>query len=585
MNYIDRFSLYYDTNETQIKIYEKSLNNERFNHLAKYVLKKKNILFAMKRLSTNPGRNTPGPDGLTYKDIRNYDDDTIVKLVKKRLMGDIRPQGRTVKIPKKNGSTRTLGIANILDRLAQYAIYNVLEPLTEPVYSSLSFGYRRGMSTKDCITRICSILRMTKYGGDIIDVDLTNYFDNVKLKYVFEKLENNFNVKDHKIFKMIRNTMEIPLDGIEYAKGLPQGTILGPVLANILLDDLDRKIWKLSGFNDGVHKEGRWLFHKGGLKLRKDGIEAYKEYRGEHRAVKIIRYADDFLLFSPNHVDIDDAFNIVKEWLEEHELEINERKTKKLSFEYGQPYNIDFLGYRLHNNGYNRITIGPKNASKAWKELKAKIRKIPYGDTNFDYKFLTIINGYFNYFDITTNLTWLIKRINYWLYRHREDYGLEKVEGKDEYIFRNTRINIWEIRKLTNASIKDYNKEFKIWDPRNVNNKDTIFEYIHELIEDSNPNLASYKVYLPGLIRKFRYEPLLEIPYESIDPRDLQVHHVRPKRIGGLNEFKNLVPLHRETHKMLTFKNYKPFGWSDEEIKEKINQNKLRFYQKKLLEY
>src|SRR5699024_9896706 len=156
---------------------------------------------ARKRISCNPGRNTPGPDGLTFQDIKFIDSDVLCKNVRKILYGDKEGQVRHVRIPKANGF-RTLGIGNIYDRMAQQSVLNILESILEPQFSPNSYGFRKGISAKHGIYDIQTNLRNVD-SGHIYDCDLKSYFDKVKIDYVCDFLRKNHNIKDLEFFKCI----------------------------------------------------------------------------------------------------------------------------------------------------------------------------------------------------------------------------------------------------------------------------------------------------------------------------------------------------------------------------------------------
>src|SRR5699024_1019414 len=121
------------------------------NNLFRLVVKENNIKLAIKKLSMNKGRNTPGPDGMTFNDIKSMDFTVLVKEVKLRLHLKKKPKGRKVSIPKSGGGSRTLGITNILDRLAQQCVMNILEPICESIFYPSSFGFRPNLQAQHCI--------------------------------------------------------------------------------------------------------------------------------------------------------------------------------------------------------------------------------------------------------------------------------------------------------------------------------------------------------------------------------------------------------------------------------------------------
>jgi len=578
----DRFASYYDMEEQIRNLYNRAKDPDaRFNYLFKKIVSRKNILYARKRISENPGRNTAGPDGMIYRDLNNFTDEEIYKKIKHRLYGDVKPSGKKIKIPKTNGNGfRTIGITNILDRIAQQSIANILEPITEARFYPLSFGYRRNVSTKDCITTIWNKTQKIK-DGYIYDADLTSFFDKVKLDYVLDSLRIHFGITDLKTLKLIKSIMSIDVDGSKYKIGLVQGTVLGPVLANVLLHDLETKINDMNEINYHTrmnHKNPRQYFVE--ARNRRNKPKEYLNFRKERRAVDIVRYADDFLLISPNPYDIEDAINLVKEWIEEKDLEINENKSKLIPVR-GE-FTLDFLGFKISRvlrDGRFRFIFSPKDQGKVWANCKKKLRKVLFYKEEPNYLYLqSVLLGFFYQYDITTNMKWFCDRVDKWLYKHQKTLKLEKIEDHSEYITPNgTHLSSWKMRERTKCSIKEYTRgSTRFWDPNAVANNQTLLDYIHEAINSRNESFVNWKIFLPGLLRVYKKEPILGIPYECLPIESLHVHHIIPRKYGGTDDFKNLVVITRRSHRLVHAATL-----VDKDLKG-VNLDKLRKYRNKI---
>ena len=126
------------------ELYERSKSGLNFKNLKKLILRKDNFIVALRELSYNAGRETPGLNGRTFSDIRySYQYEEVLE-----RMGQISPQPSILRyIPKKLGGKRPIGIGNIEDGLIQQMIYNVLEPICEGKFLDTSFGYRREVSS------------------------------------------------------------------------------------------------------------------------------------------------------------------------------------------------------------------------------------------------------------------------------------------------------------------------------------------------------------------------------------------------------------------------------------------------------
>ena len=176
----------------------------------KYVINDVNILTAIKIISRNTGRNTPGPDGIVYKDVLGVDIDVAIKEIKARLLGKKKCFARQVEIPKANGKKRKLGITNIYDRIAQQCIRNILEPIVEAHFNPESFGFRKDRNALQCIAYIATSLQFANE-GKIYDCDLSNYFDTVIIDKVLDKLKSNHKIYDIEFLRGIKRLMWIDI--------------------------------------------------------------------------------------------------------------------------------------------------------------------------------------------------------------------------------------------------------------------------------------------------------------------------------------------------------------------------------------
>ncbi len=601
-NYIDTISKNYNFLEIQKQLWNKAEEGCNFNHLWKKVTTKRNILFAFKRLSSNMGRNTPGPDGLTYQDIKFEEEDTIIRECKKRLRGEIKPESRSVKIPKSSGNGfRRLGIGNIYDRLAQYAVLNILEPILEHDFYPLSFAYRRNRDAHDCIQSIFYAIQSIK-DGHLWDADLSSFFDLVNLDHVINYLKINHNIKDTFLLRRIKSLMSPTIDGNDYELGLAQGSILGPVLANVLLHALEVEINNHNGYNRAVSlghtKPFEYIKKYSQRCINEKGLQYYENtYRKDRFAVKIIRYADDFVLVSNNPSDIYTAIDFVKKWIKQHDLKLNEEKCQLIRLKHKEDINFTFLGYRLCRKKKNdgRWTFGPTNASKVWRECRSKLRQVMFTPKS-DLKAMSIILGYYNYYSLATNFGWFIDRLDKMFYnwsrktrrnehkKHPNNFWKEK--GHLIYHWNGTVFDLYDLRARTRETWLERNyrrKKEMGWNPNE--NSDGDYRHLIESYMDYNDdhrisnNMSSFKVFIPGLVYKQKIDPISGESLNNIPYYDIVVHHKRPRKYGGTNDFNNLLLISTDTHNLLHY-------YSNEKFIEyvgkhpKFNKNSFVKYRK-----
>ncbi len=185
-----------------------------------------------------------GPDKQSIESMRSGIDGVLETLRRELLAGSYRPGNiRRVWIPKASGGQRGLGIPNVIDRIVQQAVHQVLSPLYEPSFHSSSHGFRPGRS---CHTAIAEAREHLQKGyAWVVDLDLEKFFDRVHHERLLARL--GARVSDERVFALIRRMLKAKVvmpDGVVVAteEGTPQGGPLSPLLSNIVLDELDREL-------------------------------------------------------------------------------------------------------------------------------------------------------------------------------------------------------------------------------------------------------------------------------------------------------------------------------------------------------
>jgi len=294
-------------------------------HLLERILSSTNMEQAWKRVRANKG--APGVDGIT---IEQFPDHTRShwKTIRESLMtGSYLPLPvKRVEIPKPTGGTRPLGIPTVLDRLIQQSIAQVLTPIFDPEFSESSFGFRPRRSAKDAVRQVREYIRQ---GYRIaVDIDLAKFFDTVNHDLLMHLVSRK--VHDKRVLALIGRYLRagVKVNGrLEKTRlGVPQGGPLSPLLANILLDTLDKEL--------------------------------------ETRGHKFVRYADDFVILVKSQRAGDRVMEGMKTFLT-HKLKLTVNETKS---SVARTSRIDFLGFIFSGTR----TIWP---DKAYREFRRRVKQ------------------------------------------------------------------------------------------------------------------------------------------------------------------------------------------------------------------
>lgn len=222
-----------------------SRGNERSgaSGLMERVCERPNLQAALKRVRKNKG--SPGIDGMTVDELPDYLRTHWPGLRDQMLAGTYQPAAvKEQLIPKGNGEMRKLGIPTVRDRFIQQALLQVLQPMWDPGFSKHSHGFRPGRRAHDAIVEAQRYIQEGRRW--VVDVDLEKFFDRVNHDVLMGRLAKR--IDDRRCLGLIRRYLEagILANGLamERTEGTPQGGPLSPLLANVLLDEVDKELEK-----------------------------------------------------------------------------------------------------------------------------------------------------------------------------------------------------------------------------------------------------------------------------------------------------------------------------------------------------
>jgi group II intron reverse transcriptase/maturase len=406
-----------------------------YKDLYNLVYDRRSLFLAWKKLSRNRGSRTPGIDGLTRSKVEAMPEGVMgfINKVQKQLQnGTYKPQPvrqRLISKPGKPGKYRPLGIPTLTDRLVQMALKNVLEPIFEADFYPRSYGFRRGRSTMDALTTLQHKLNPTHMGGVskinyIIEADIKGCFDNIDHHLLMERLRRR--IADRKVLRLVLAFLKAGIMtecGIKHpVAGTPQGGIISPLLANILLTGIDERYGKWSGFP--------------GEDLTKACDRRSWDRKNKRPTFGCIRYADDFVILVEGTAgDAKLDKQRLSEYLQKQlHLELSQEKTLITKAEEG----FIFLGYRVVKEKSQRtgkpvgkVYIPKDKLLMIRKRIKALTTRSSTGKSLCELlgKLNPIITGWSNYYRYATRATrdfnaldrWMWHRIYRWLRKkHRK---------------------------------------------------------------------------------------------------------------------------------------------------------------------
>jgi RNA-directed DNA polymerase len=279
---------------------------------------------------------------------------------------------KRVEIPKTTGGTRPLGIPSIQDRLIQQAIAQVLVPIFDPGFSDHSYGFRPGRSAHDAVRKGRQYIKNGYRWA--VDMDLEKFFDTVNHDVLMHGVARK--VRDKRVLKLIGKYLRagVMVNGRlqQTRKGVPQGGPLSPLLANILLDDLDREL--------------------------------------ERRGHRFVRYADDFVILVKSQRAGERVMASVKRFIERKlKLKVNEAKSRVAKTD-----DTNFLGFTFRGTKI-------RWSEASFKEFKRRVKKLTGRSwfVTMSYrmeKLAQYLRGWMNYFGISEYYR-PIPEIDHWLRR------------------------------------------------------------------------------------------------------------------------------------------------------------------------
>lgn len=370
------------------------------------VVERFNLFNALHKVQSNKG--SAGIDGMTVDDLPAFLKQQWPTVKAQLLNGTYQPKPvKQVMIPKPGGGERKLGIPTVLDRLIQQALLQVLQPKWDRTFSHFGFGFRPIRSAKHAIQ--WSKHYINQGNTWVVDMDLEKFFDRVNHDVLMHRVKQR--VEDKRILKRINRYLTagalVGGQWIESEEGTPQGGPLSPLLANLLLDDLDKEL--------------------------------------ERRELKFVRYADDCNIYIKSKRAGERVLTSISKWLHKHlKLIVNDDKSA-----VDRPWKRTFLGFTFSYKGKEKRI---KVSAPALRTLKYNIRRITRrtrGRTVLHIvtdlrKYLLGWRGYFGIAEVTSPLVdmdkWIRRKLRCYIWKQwgRSGYRQLRKRGVKRILAWNT---------------------------------------------------------------------------------------------------------------------------------------------------
>jgi len=487
---------------------------------------------AIRKVINNSGGKTPGIGGIVWNSPKEYIKaiDDLGNLIRKPQEYKADPLIRVYISKGNRGEKRALGIPTLRDRGMQALYHLAIDPAIEIVSDPNSYGFRKHRSTHDAIITLRSLLDKKVHSHWVLEADIKKCFDKIDHRFL---LKHTPICHKHVLEQWLKAGVMEEMNILDTNEGTPQGGIVSPLLCNVALNGMENKMKKVLP------------------KIKKIGP-----------GIPVIRYADDIVILGKSKNILIKCKEVLKEFLLERGLELNEMKTRIVHIKTG----FDFLGFNIRRMKYNPRLNNPteqetvliiKPSKKGIEKFREKVKSKM--DKNKPIKAIIrdvnpIIRGWAEH-----------KRISY--------LSQETFIGLDHWIYH--KMMKW-ITRFKGSKLKVIKKYVIKTDTRKWNWGISIKEKILNLGEipitslrplklDRNPYLLQdedyfnkrkentiYAKFRATVYRKFKH--ICPVCNETLhNGEKVELHHIVTQKQGGKYQLKNIQPLHQICHQKVTY--------------------------------
>lgn len=570
---------YYNLQTLFDTLYTQSKQGSKFNKLIPLIVSEENIKLAYRNIKSNKGSKTPGVDKRTIRYYKNFSEENFVKHIKKCIEWYTPNKIRRIEIPKGNGRTRPLGIPTMRDRIIQQCIVQVLEPICEAKFHERSNGFRPNRSAEHAIAQAMTMIQQRKLFY-VIDIDIKGFFDNVSHGKLLKQLWS-IGIQDKKLLSILSTMLKAEIATIGFPeKGTPQGSIISPLLSNVVLNELDW--WIASQWEEiPTHHNYKCNVHSNGT-INKNPI--YSALRKTKlKECYIVRYADDFKLFCRNYNDAKKLFYATRQWLKERlNLDINTDKSKIVNLKTNYS---EFLGFKMKAkkkgkiDGKNKYVVTSHISDKAkdriFKKAKQTVENMAHADCEYStYKIIGLYNAYVmgvhNYYRLATEVNKDFHEISFHINRtckRKLKKRLKRTSNKQTQNVITIRYGkSKELRYVNDRAIIPigYVQHKKpMWKKTSINKYTKEGRnQIHKEIDTASIEVVHYLMKNPIQSRSIEYNDnrlslysaqkgKCSITHKVLGVDEIHCHHKTPICLGGNDDYSNLTIIHVFVHRLI----------------------------------
>ena len=467
-----------------------------------------------------------------------------------------------------------------MDRLIQQCIYQVLEPIAEAKFHERNNGFRPNRSVEHAMAQVYKMIQ-TQHLYYVIDIDIKSFFDNVQHGKLLKQLWT-LGIRDKRLLKIISVMLKAEVAGIGFPeKGTPQGGIISPLLANVVLNELD---WWITSQWEAIptRKEYRGKTLKSGT-IDRSGYYRVLRQNSRLKECFIIRYADDFKIFCRYRNEASKLFKATEMWLKERlGLDISEEKSRIVNLKKNYS---EFLGFKIKvhrkgmdRSGKSRYTVKSNVSEKALSKIKEKAKeqiKLIKTPKNLKEEALhinlynSLVIGAHNYYCLATHVNKDFDKIAFHVRKKIYINLRQKLDKKGEFQYDYLKAKYGkskEVRFIHGKTLvpMGYVQHKNPMDKKKCINKFTPKgrQEIHKALECVNLKILHYLMRNPIPSRSIEYndnrlslycamQGKCAITGKILEIDEIHCHHKTPIKSGGTDKYENLLLISENVHILL----------------------------------